>query len=162
LNREDKLRLAQRIVGSAFALLAASPALAQQPPGSTATAPMRITQAQPAPMRGMPGMPTSQGTSGNPGGKQGTGSGSPASQALTQSMQKMQQDMMDAPTTGNADQDFVAMMIPHHQGAIDMARVELQYGTDPMLRRLARSIVSAQQKEIREMKDWQGKHPVNR
>jgi len=77
-------------------------------------------------------------------------------------MQKMQQDMMDAPTTGNADQGFVAMMIPHHQGAIDMARVELQYGTDPMLRRLARSIVSAQQKEIREMKDWQGKHPVNR
>jgi uncharacterized protein (DUF305 family) len=62
----------------------------------------------------------------------------------------MMQGMM-APRTGNADQDFVASMIPHHQGAIDMAKVELQYGKDPMLRKLAEGIVAAQEKEIAEL-----------
>ena len=64
---------------------------------------------------------------------------------------------MGAPLTGDADVDFVRGMIPHHQGAIDMAKVELQYGKDPALRKLAEDIVKAQESEIAMMKDWLSK-----
>lgn len=50
--------------------------------------------------------------------------------------------------TGNVDKDFAAMMIPHHQGAIDMAKAELQYGTNEQLRRIAQEIIVDQQQEI--------------
>ncbi len=84
--------------------------------------------------------------------------GEPAStKAYRDAMTKMDQGMAIA-YSGNADKDFVTGMIPHHQGAIDMARVELQYGKDPQLRRLARDIIAAQQKEIAFMKAWQAKH----
>jgi uncharacterized protein (DUF305 family) len=79
--------------------------------------------------------------------------------ALMDADHKMMMDMDGAPMTGDADKDFVAMMIPHHAGAIDMAKVELQYGKDPELRKLADAIVKAQQKEIGEMKAWQAAHP---
>jgi uncharacterized protein (DUF305 family) len=79
---------------------------------------------------------------------------------LMQAMDKMDKAMAAAPVTGNTDQDFVAMMIPHHQGAIAMAKVELAKGKDAFLRKLARNIVTAQRQEIREMKTWQAKHPV--
>jgi uncharacterized protein (DUF305 family) len=72
---------------------------------------------------------------------------------------KMMMDMDGMSMTGDADRDFVAMMIPHHQGAIDMAKVELQYGKDPQLRALAEAIVKAQEEEIAEMKKWQAAHP---
>jgi uncharacterized protein (DUF305 family) len=84
-------------------------------------------------------------------------SDSPADQAFMDAMESMMHNM-EVSGTGNADQDFVTMMVPHHQGAIDMAKVELQYGKDPMLRQLAQSIISAQEKEIAEMKEWQVKH----
>jgi uncharacterized protein (DUF305 family) len=61
--------------------------------------------------------------------------------------------------TGDADKDFVMLMIPHHQGAIDMANIELKYGKDETLRAMAQAIVAAEEKEIKEMKDWQAKHP---
>src|SRR3954453_4749480 len=52
--------------------------------------------------------------------------------------------------TGDADKDFVAMMIPHLQGTIDMAKVELKYGKDLGLKKLARDIIDAQEKELHE------------
>src|SRR3989454_12461902 len=55
---------------------------------------------------------------------------------------------MHVPFTGDADRDFARMMIPHHQGAIDMALVELRYGKDERLKRLAQEIIVTQQQEI--------------
>lgn len=55
---------------------------------------------------------------------------------------------MHVPYTGDADRDFARMMIPHHQGAIDMAIVELRYGKDARLKRLAQEIIVSQQQEI--------------
>ena len=55
---------------------------------------------------------------------------------------------MDVPFTGDADRDFARMMIPHHQGAIDMAIAELRYGKDQRLKRLAQEIIVEQQQEI--------------
>jgi uncharacterized protein (DUF305 family) len=60
--------------------------------------------------------------------------------------------------TGDADVDFVRSMIPHHQGAIDMAEVELKHGTDPEMRKMAQDIIAAQEKEIATMKGWLAAH----
>lgn len=85
---------------------------------------------------------------------------SPADQAMAAGMMAMDHGMATAPMTGNADQDFVAMMIPHHQGAVSMAEVELRYGHDPFLRQLAGRIIAAQDQEIAAMQEWQKKHPA--
>jgi len=84
--------------------------------------------------------------------------GSDADKALMDVNDKMTAAMKTEPT-GDADKDFVAMMIPHHQGAVDMAEVELKYGKDPAILKLARTIVSSQEKEIAQMKAWQTRHP---
>ena len=150
------------------AALVALPVRAQQPAQSppAQTAAPQTPPTQTMPMQGAPGQPGMMGgqagMQGQDMGRMPAGAAGPAGQAMMQSMQKMQQGMMGVPLSGNADRDFVAMMIPHHQGAIDMARVELQYGKDPTLRRMARGIITAQQKEIREMQQWEAKHPVSR
>ena len=59
---------------------------------------------------------------------------------------------MHVPFTGDADRDFARMMIPHHQGAIDMAMVELRYGKDERLKRLAQEIIVSQKQEIEVMR----------
>jgi uncharacterized protein (DUF305 family) len=70
----------------------------------------------------------------------------------------MMKNMSAPPYTGDTDKDFVAHMIPHHQGAVSMAEVELKYGKDPAMKRLARNIIKAQNEEIAYMKSWQAKH----
>lgn len=72
---------------------------------------------------------------------------------------KMHQAMMMEPS-GDADKDFAMMMIPHHEGAIEMAKLELQYGKDPQLRAMAEKIIAAQEAEIAELKKWQQEHPM--
>jgi hypothetical protein len=66
-------------------------------------------------------------------------------------MTKMMNDMAAKPT-GDIDRDFVAMMTPHHQGAIDMAVIELRYGKNEQLRRIAQEIIVDQMQEIATMK----------
>jgi len=62
-------------------------------------------------------------------------------------MTKMMNGMMAAPS-GSVDNDFVSMMVPHHQGAMDMAQLELLYGHNEQLRRIAQEIIVEQQQEI--------------
>ena len=85
-----------------------------------------------------------------------------ASQML-QAMDRMDSAMMAAKPTNDPDRDFAAMMIPHHQGAIDMAKVELIHGNDPVLRRLAEGIIVEQQQEIelmqRSLHERSASHP---
>jgi len=71
-------------------------------------------------------------------------------------MSKMMMGMAVKPS-GNVDADFTAMMIPHHQGAVDMAAAELHYGLNPKLRRIARKIIAGQTQQIGAMKAALGK-----
>jgi uncharacterized protein (DUF305 family) len=69
---------------------------------------------------------------------------------MSQAIERMHRDMSIIPT-GDPDRDFAAMMIPHHQGAVDMAKIELQFGKNPVLRRLAQGIIVEQLQEIEVM-----------
>jgi uncharacterized protein (DUF305 family) len=71
--------------------------------------------------------------------------------ALTAAMDTMHREMMAPRATGNADVDFLATMIPHHAGAVEMARLVLLHGKDPLVRRLAEDIIAGQQAEIAAM-----------
>jgi uncharacterized protein (DUF305 family) len=74
-------------------------------------------------------------------------------------MTAMHSAMHEVSLVGKADADFARMMIPHHQGAVEMAKVELEFGADPLLRRLAQEIIVTQQSEIDVMKLALKKYP---
>ena len=131
------LFLKSAAVLSILSMAAAGSALAQQ------TAPMP-GMTMPMPGMTMPMKPSAM----------------PAEGSMMSAMDKMSKDMAAVSMTGDADRDFVGMMIPHHQGAIDMAKYELAHGKDPKMLKLARDVVAAQDREIAEMKAWQAKHPA--
>jgi len=85
------------------------------------------------------------------------GDGSASTRAYEAANARMHEGMA-IDFTGDADIDFVRGMIAHHQGAIDMARVELEYGKDAEMRRLAEAIIKAQEAEIADMKAWLKAH----
>ena len=93
----------------------------------------------------------------------GTAAGAGPNEATVEmdtSMKKMMSDMKAMKMSGHTDHDFAMMMRPHHQGAIDMAKVELKYGSDPKLKKMAQNIVNGQTKEIGELDGWLKAHPM--
>ncbi|SHF68063.1 protein of unknown function [Kaistia soli DSM 19436] len=89
--------------------------------------------------------------------KHGAEDATPATKAFKAADAAMMKDMA-IDYSGNVDVDFVRGMIPHHQGAIAMAKIELQYGKDPEIRKLAEGIIKAQDDEIAFMKAWLAKN----
>lgn len=81
---------------------------------------------------------------------------------LTTSMEKMHVVMGSVKPSGDSDVDFVRLMLPHHQAAIDMAKTELMHGKSPEMRRLAQEVVTDQQSEIELMQLWLKQHETQK
>lgn len=84
----------------------------------------------------------------------------PGHAALIDTMEPMHTGMMRGLAAGDFDAAFLCSMIPHHQGAVDMARVALKYGTDPFVTMLAHQIIADQEREINEMGRWLSRRDV--
>lgn len=78
---------------------------------------------------------------------------SPADRAFDQAMTQMHRSMVAAPMTGDTDRDFLVMMIAHHQGAVEMCRIELRYGHNAQVLGLCRNIIASQSAQIQEMEE---------
>lgn len=83
---------------------------------------------------------------------------STSTRAFEENAANMMKNMSAPGYTGDTDADFVAHMIPHHQGAVDQAEVEFKYGRDSQMRALARNIIQTQKEEIAYMEQWQTRH----
>ena len=125
------------LLAAGFATLSGARISAQTPgPGTCPQSGMMNGPMMNGPMTGAGHMPGAHG---------------PADEAYMRAMMGMHRGMMGHAMTGQADRDFMLMMIPHHQAAVDMAQAELKYGTNPQLRAMAKSIVKTQQAEIDRM-----------
>ncbi|EQB9157235.1 CopM family metallochaperone [Morganella morganii] len=78
----------------------------------------------------------------------------PVQKELGDSMMRMHDDMAKTLSEQNADIAFAEGIIAHHKGAVEMAQIELKYGSDPEMRKLAQDIIDAQGPEIKQMQDW--------
>jgi len=81
--------------------------------------------------------------------------------ALMKNMETMHAAMTGVEPSGHNDADFVSLMLPHHQAAVDMAKTELLYGSDPQMRRLAQEIIADQESEIQLMELWLDRQGVH-
>lgn len=81
---------------------------------------------------------------------------------LRAAMHRMHEAAAKVTATKDTDQDFVQLMLPHHQAAIEMAQTQLLCGKDPELRRVAQEIITDQQSEMELMRLWLKKHQTNR
>ena len=118
--------------------------------GTTASAQMSGQEPQ-----GMPGM-SIQGTM-REMMRSMESANTPAAKAYAQAMDKMHKDMA-IEFSDNAGADFARAMIPHHQGALDMAQVALQYAKDDEIRRIAQKTIDDQTKDIKELRSWLERH----
>lgn len=84
-----------------------------------------------------------------------------AVQAYVAAMNRMHEAMSTMAYSGAADVDFARGMIPHHEAAIDMARIVIEHGSDPAIRELALAIIEAQEREIGELEAWLAEHGTN-
>lgn len=81
--------------------------------------------------------------------------------AMMKNMETMHTAMATVEPSGNEDADFVNLMLPHHQAAVDMAKTELLHGNDPQVRRLAQEIIADQESEIQLMQVWRERQSVS-